>query len=105
MINYELDRVSNFRLGLFATGSYQCKCIKCKQQFTGDKRAMQCLDCAIEEVDNLLGWYEDKIESIEEKLCLIIDTVETSRTNELKLDLEVLQHNLNKILERLNCND
>lgn len=35
------------RIGAYASGSYTCKCIKCDKQFIGDKRAQNCLTCAI----------------------------------------------------------
>ena len=47
MIQYNLDSVSNFRFFGFATGSYSCKCAECGIGFIGDKRASQCLGCAI----------------------------------------------------------
>ncbi len=53
-IEYGLDSVSNFRLLNFATGSYTCKCIVCGKEFMGDKRAVQCLDCACKMVEEKL---------------------------------------------------
>lgn len=49
IIEYGLNSARNFRLFNFATGSYNCKCIYCKNSFIGDKRAMQCLSCAIKQ--------------------------------------------------------
>jgi len=46
-IEYGLKVVGNFRLLNFATGAYMCKCLVCGKEFTGDKRAIQCLGCAI----------------------------------------------------------
>lgn len=43
-----LNGVSNFRLHGFGTGSYLKTCTICKKEFIGDKRAVQCLDCALE---------------------------------------------------------
>lgn len=34
-------------LGLYAPGKYICKCAICEKQFDGDKRAVQCLECAV----------------------------------------------------------
>jgi hypothetical protein len=36
------------RLGAWAPGSYTCKCLGCGDEFVGDKRALNCLGCAIE---------------------------------------------------------
>lgn len=36
------------RKGSWAPGGYICKCMQCKETFTGDKRAMMCADCAYE---------------------------------------------------------
>lgn len=30
----------------WAPGDYFCTCFACKKQFIGDKRAVQCADCA-----------------------------------------------------------
>jgi hypothetical protein len=50
-IEYGLNSVQNFRLFNFATGSYNCTCIYCKKNFIGDKRAIQCLSCAIKQAE------------------------------------------------------
>jgi hypothetical protein len=50
-IEYEMNSASNFKLFGFATGSYKCVCKKCAKEFMGDKRAIICLECAIEEVE------------------------------------------------------
>jgi len=34
---------------LWAPGSYLNRCIECKKQFIGDKRARWCADCAYKE--------------------------------------------------------
>jgi hypothetical protein len=34
-------------IGAFATGNYCCECRDCKRHFVGDKRAQQCLRCAV----------------------------------------------------------
>lgn len=49
-VEYSINGVTNFRLFGFATGSYMCKCAICGNQFFGDKRARQCLDCALKAV-------------------------------------------------------
>lgn len=46
-IKYGLDSVSNFHLLGFATGSYKNTCNDCGEEFFGDKRSTQCLECAI----------------------------------------------------------
>jgi hypothetical protein len=40
-----------YPIGGYAPGNYTCTCITCKQQFFGDKRAVQCEPCAIEMVN------------------------------------------------------
>lgn len=35
------------RVGSFAPGNYLCLCIKCGITFDGDKRALNCLPCAV----------------------------------------------------------
>lgn len=39
---------NNKALGGYAPGSYSCTCCECKKEFFGDKRAVQCYDCAVE---------------------------------------------------------
>lgn len=47
-ITYYMDgSVSNFSLGMFATGSYMQKCRHCDCDFFGDKLAFICLGCSI----------------------------------------------------------
>ncbi len=31
----------------YAPGNYTCQCVRCEQQFVGDKGAVACLDCAV----------------------------------------------------------
>jgi hypothetical protein len=50
-IEYCEGLVGNFRLLNFATGSYTCTCCICGTNFLGDKRAMQCLACALKAVE------------------------------------------------------
>jgi hypothetical protein len=37
-----------YPIGGYAPGHYRCKCVTCKETFTGDKRAVQCEPCAVE---------------------------------------------------------
>lgn len=39
----------------YAPGSYFCKCSVCGEQFEGDKRAFQCLPCAVRAANEGLG--------------------------------------------------
>ena len=47
----ELYAVPNFKLRAFAIGDYSCKCRNCGAEFTGDKRALICLPCALNQGD------------------------------------------------------
>jgi len=38
------------KIGFYATGKYQCRCVKCGELFQGDKRAAHCLECAVKEL-------------------------------------------------------
>lgn len=38
------------RIGAFAPGNYQSKCSACGGTFGGDKRALNCLNCAIDAI-------------------------------------------------------
>jgi hypothetical protein len=41
------EEPKQYPMGGFAPGFYSCKCVNCKIEFTGDKRAVQCKPCAI----------------------------------------------------------
>ena len=74
-IKYGLNTAGNFRLLLFATGSYNCTCSICKSEFLGDKRAQQCLGCAIKLVEEKLtstNKSSTKFPKIEEVLSELI---------------------------------
>ena len=51
-ITYAIDCAFNFKIGGFATGAYNCTCVDCKEKFIGDKRAVQCLGCAIDALES-----------------------------------------------------
>ena len=38
-----------YPIGGYAPGNYMCNCTTCKTRFIGDKRAVQCEDCAEKE--------------------------------------------------------
>lgn len=54
----------NYPILGYAPGSYQNRCVNCKDLFIGDKRAVQCEPCAI----NLLKIQAAKCQDIKEKL-------------------------------------
>lgn len=41
------------RVGMWAPGSYISKCSACERQFEGDKRAMNCLPCAVSRLSSM----------------------------------------------------
>jgi hypothetical protein len=53
--------IIKYPIGGYAPGNYTCNCITCKKQFIGDKRAVQCKDCAIEIERSIII---NKVESI-----------------------------------------
>ena len=38
------------RIGAYADGVYFCKCVVCSETFHGDKHAVNCLRCAVEQL-------------------------------------------------------
>ena len=54
-----------YPVGGFAPGNYTCKCVSCKENFMGDKRAVQCEDCA--EKENKPYW-----KSLKEKYFILL---------------------------------
>jgi len=56
MINNDLnelykERDLRPRKDFWAPGHYYCSCVTCKKQFVGDKRAVNCSDCAYSNID------------------------------------------------------
>lgn len=47
-VKYNIDgTITNFSIGLFATGLYMNKCSCCGIEYQGDKRSLNCFKCAI----------------------------------------------------------
>lgn len=47
--------IINYPIGGYAPGNYTCNCVTCKKQFIGDKRAVQCKDCATKVEEYIIG--------------------------------------------------
>jgi hypothetical protein len=45
------EESKQYSIGGYAPGNYACNCVTCKQQFIGDKRAVQCEPCATKMVN------------------------------------------------------
>lgn len=58
--SYE-ELFKNYPIGGYAPGNYQCTCtvVTCRKSFIGDKRAIQCEECAIALVNE--KWRYDKL--------------------------------------------
>lgn len=52
-MNETLYLLGKFQIGRFATGNYGNFCAVCGKYFTGDKWAVQCLECAITAKDKV----------------------------------------------------
>jgi hypothetical protein len=75
--------IEQYPIGGYAPGHYMCKCVSCKKEFTGNKRATQCEPCAIEMVNikiktNSIGGIE--IETDEEIVKPIGDFIIANAT-------------------------
>jgi hypothetical protein len=46
----ERHEKNKYPIGGFDPGFYHCRCVTCKKEFIGDKKAVQCEPCAIEMV-------------------------------------------------------
>jgi len=42
-----MSNEKKYPIGGYAPGNYQCKCVTCGGGFFGDKRAVQCEPCAV----------------------------------------------------------
>jgi len=43
------------KVGMYADGDYENTCCTCKERFVGDKRAVQCLSCAVGKANKEMG--------------------------------------------------
>jgi hypothetical protein len=49
------DVPNTWPLNGYAPGNYWCRCLTCNDDFQGDKRAYQCLECAVSQIRGLLA--------------------------------------------------
>jgi hypothetical protein len=61
-----MENKSKYPIGGYAPGYYACRCVKCKTEFTGDKRAVHCEPCAIK-----MGEEEPKLYSQDDEFGLL----------------------------------
>ena len=64
----DLNKLQCWPLRGFAPGGYQCKCSGCRKDFIGDKRAGECLECAIKGAQKLVAKLNDDIIGMGEEL-------------------------------------
>jgi hypothetical protein len=43
----QMSEERKYPIGGYAPGNYLCNCVNCKNEFQGDKRAVQCEPCAV----------------------------------------------------------
>jgi hypothetical protein len=48
----------------YAPGNYLCTCFHCERQFQGDKRAMECLECAAASARGLIEIYRAEAQAL-----------------------------------------
>lgn len=90
-------------LGAYAPGNYTCHCANCKKQFVGDKRAVQCLECAIsctqEVIEGLYLTIAEQRERLQAEISSLKDSysIVTADWNEeknaLQAEIELLRKN------------
>ena len=51
----EMAKVKPWPLYGYAPGGYMCRCLSCSKEFTGDKRALHCLECAASKANEALA--------------------------------------------------
>ena len=70
MTDEQAIKREGFRLGGYATGNYTDMCILCGSQFIGDKRAINCLECAARYASELIDKLHIQIANLEETMAL-----------------------------------
>jgi hypothetical protein len=86
-----------YPIGGFAPGNYTCKCVSCKENFTGDKRAVQCEDCAEKEnevnlkkeLKDLKNKYNSWLKDLEN--VKLTKTINQEEVIKLRAKLELIQ--------------
>lgn len=56
-----VEKKKTWPVGGYAPGGYSCRCRDCQTEFIGDKRATQCVECA---VSGLWQLYEDTLADV-----------------------------------------
>ena len=92
-IIYKSDMVGNFRLNCFATGSYSNHCSKCLNEFTGDKRATLCLECAIKAAEENFN----STQQLQAKIRAVSDIIEISESGLVTVDFAALKLRLREL--------
>lgn len=78
--------------GMWAPGKYYCLCISCDEEFAGDKRSIQCADCAYkpEECSRITIHYGDnslsfdtsaKIETSNDLIPVLLELIRVLETS------------------------
>lgn len=63
----------------YAPGHYMCTCVKCSSEYTGDKRAMECLDCAAQSANHLMASARTQLRdmaAVNERLCEVLEAAQ-----------------------------
>ena len=92
-IEYGLNSVKNFRLFNFATGAYQCKCCLCGKEFSGDKFAQWCLECAIKAAEE----NSNSTQQLQAKIRAVSEIIEVSESGLVTIDFAELKRRLREL--------
>jgi hypothetical protein len=90
-----------YPIGGYAPGFYSCKCVTCKKEFIGDKRAVQCEPCAIKTIN---AQEEPKQETLEEAAEIFYPKhkgLTTTATNKIMLRRAAWIHGAKWMEERM----
>lgn len=71
------EQLKAWPLGGYAPGDYFCRCIHCAVEFTGDKRALQCLPCAVNSLKRRAEAAEARVTKLEGLLDRAREGLET----------------------------
>lgn len=89
---------SKYPIGGYAPGYYACRCVTCKTQFIGHKRAAQCESCAIKMVEEQTQSIIENVRKEEEQKELrrkLLNAIE-----ELEKEEKIEQETLEEVLEK-----
>ena len=76
-----LEKFRAWPLFAYAPGNYYCTCCHCKNEFRGDKRAVECLECAVKMAQREFENFDSRIQDLQQERDQYKERWERSEAN------------------------